>query len=275
VVAAYSTEDSTYWLLNPGSGDYRQVPATIATVSPDLRYAILKPGAVVDTRTGATRGHLNLGEDWDVDWSADGRWLALTHRTGSYATDIWLDELQLLDLVGGRDVAVSLPDRNPYPPDWVIGWLDGRYLLATPAPLYASIGPDGHIEVNHSPAPLIGGAMRPTLEPHLTRLEQNNTSDAVYYDLRTHAMSRVPDAQLPANDKPLPGLPQGVMPLGALDRYHVLVAANEVLQLWDIRDGTRHDAGQLSAPPLSAIVQPAAGLSARAADRRRVGVPTP
>jgi hypothetical protein len=117
--------------------------------------------------------------------------------------------------------------------------------------------------------------MRPVLEPQLTRLEQDNTPDAAYYDLRTHAVSiRIPDAQLPSNDKPLPGLPQGVVPLGALDRYHMLVAADEVLQLWDIRDGTRHDAGQLPEPPMSAVMQPAAGLSARAVDRRRVEVPT-
>jgi hypothetical protein len=255
VVAAYSAaDDGTYWLLDPESGDYRRVPAAVLTVSPDLRSAVLRTDVIIDARTGATQGRLDLGDDWDADWSPDGHRLALTRRKGSYATDIWLGELRFVDPTRRTTTTVSLPDREPYVPERVLGWLDGGYLLATRTGRYARVDTGGRIQVQHSDVPLV---RRPVLEPQLALLEGN---DVAYYDLRSHTVStRVSNAQLPSADKPLPGLPKGVAPLASLDRYHSLVAAGRALLLWDIRDGSRRDAGQLPRPPLGAVVCAAAG----------------
>jgi hypothetical protein len=94
VVAAFQANAGTY-LLNPQSGEYAQAPYPVITVSPDLRYAVLRGDGmlVVDTRTGATVRNLGSADAPNVDWSPDGRWLAITH-TGGQHEDRFIDQLR-------------------------------------------------------------------------------------------------------------------------------------------------------------------------------------
>jgi hypothetical protein len=77
---------------------------------------------IVDSRSGATVRNLGSAEYRDVDWSPDGRWLALTH-TGGQFEDRFIDQVRLLDLVTGQSRTVDIGRVGGCPASRSLGWL--------------------------------------------------------------------------------------------------------------------------------------------------------
>jgi hypothetical protein len=271
VIAAFQTNAASY-LLNPQTGEYAQAPYPIVAVSPDLRYAVLRGGKllIVDTRTGVTVRNLTGAESPDVDWSPDGRWLALTHAGGQYE-DSFIDQVRLLDLVTGQARTVDVGPVGDCPAYRSLGWLadSTSYGLTgcDGTQPYALVGTDG--AVTHVPDWPLGATV---YDRPLTQLDQavllssSDTDRLVVYDLRAQrAVDQFTASSLPSADQPLPGRPGGVLPMGLLTADQVLVADGPQLLAWSLHTGATAPLASLPQPPLAVTAAPAGGLSDAAA----------
>jgi hypothetical protein len=279
VVAAFQTDAVTY-LLNPQSGEYAQVPYPVLTVSPDLRYAVLRGDALpmVDTRTGATVRNLGSAESGDVDWSPDGRWLALTHKSGQFE-DRFIDRVRLLDLVTGQARTADIGQLGGCPAYRSLGWLadSTSYGLAGCEGVprqepFALVGTGGAV-TTRVPGWPSGASVysRPFTQHDQVVLQANGRAGEhrlVVYDLRAgRAVDQFTAPSLPSADQPLPGRPAGVVPQGLLTAGQTLVADGSQLLAWDLRTGATTPLASLPQPPLGVMVAPAGGLSDAAAYR--------
>jgi hypothetical protein len=275
VVAAFQANAGTY-LLNPQSGEYAQAPYPVITVSPDLRYAVLRGDGVlvVDTRTGATVRNLGSADAPNVDWSPDGRWLAITH-TGGQHEDRFIDQVRLLDLVTGQARAADIGQVGGCPAYSSLGWLadstsyglTGCEGVPRPEP-YALVSTSG--AVTRMPGWPSGASVygRPLTQHDQAVLQADGTREhrLVVYDLRAgRAVDQFTAPSLPSADQPLPGRPAGVLPQGLFTAGHTLVADGSQLLAWDLRTGATTPLASLPQPPLSVKVAPAGGLSDAAA----------
>ena len=286
VIAAYQTNAGSY-LLNPQSGEYLPVPRPVAAVSPDLRYGVLSQDGllVVSTETGRTVRDLGNADSVRVEWSPDGRWLAITYPNVGRQTIAeadaaneapYINRVKLLDLVSGQVRSVDIgwigdchaSDSFGWLPDSTSFGLVGCAGAARPEP-YALVGTDR--TVTQVPGWPSGASVygRPSTQPDLAVLWPNGGSGSrqlVVYDLRSRSVrDQFAIADPPSADKPLPGHPAGVLPMGLLTSEQALVADGSQLLTWTLRTGATAPLASLPEAPVGALVAPAGGLSVTAA----------
>lgn len=280
VVAAFRADAGSY-LLNPQSGEYRQVQQPVVAVSPDLRYAVLRGDGllVVDTRAGVTVRNLGSAESPDVDWSPDGRWLAVTH-TGGQHEDRFIDQVRLLDLVTGQTRTADIGRIGDCPAYRSLGWLadSTRYGLAgcngapRPEP-YALVATDG--VVTQVPGWPAGASLysRPLTQHDQAVLDAGEHRLVVYDLYAGRPADQFTAPFLPSVDRPLPGRPAGVVPLGLLTADQALVGDGSQLLAWNLRTGATMPLASLPQPPLGVAISAAAGGLSDAAVRWAFRVP--
>jgi hypothetical protein len=271
VIAAFLTGGNSY-LLNPKSGEYLPVPDRVVAVSPDLRYAVLGRDRllVLDTRTHATVRDLGRADSGGVGWSPDGRWLAIEH-TGGQFEDRFIDQVRLLDLVSGHTRTVDIGKIGNCPAYKSHGWLaDSTSYALFGCQSYALAGTDGEVsEVSGFPS-MEGEYAHPYTRPDQAVLQADG-GRLIVYDLRARrVVDEFTPPSLPSSDKPLPGIPAGIQPMGLLAADQFLVADGSRLLAWNLRTGataplTSRPQPSSPQPLLTATIASAGGLSDTAA----------
>jgi hypothetical protein len=206
-----------------------------------------------------------------VRWSPDGRWLAIAH-TGGQFEDRFIDRVRLLDLVTGHARTVGVGKVGDCPAYDPVGWLAdstsygliGCEGVQRPES-YALAGTDGKVSQRSglpSDAVVYG---RPPAQPDQAVLLVGSAR-LIVYDLRAgRVLDQFTSPSVPSSDKPLPGNPPGVQPMGLLAADRVLVGDGPRLLSWNLRTGATAPLASLPQSPLGATVASAGGLSDAAA----------
>lgn len=123
IVAGYGLPigfgDGDSHVIDPLTGDYREVEGNLHTVSPDLHWAVVsieRPGELpqafdfwlFDTVTGRRTLHLGQLPFSHVSWSADGRWLSFARVKLVNKQDSCVDEVRFVEVETSREHKVPL-----------------------------------------------------------------------------------------------------------------------------------------------------------------------
>jgi hypothetical protein len=123
IVAGYGLPigfgDGDSHVINPVTGDYREVAGNLHTVSPDLRWAVVSVERVgelpqafdfwlYDTVLGRRTLHLGQLPFSHVSWSADGRWLSFARVKLVNKQDSCVDQVRFVEVETSREHQVAL-----------------------------------------------------------------------------------------------------------------------------------------------------------------------